>query len=421
MRILVVGSGGREHALAWALAREAEVICAPGNPGIAGDVETVPVAASDFEGLTQLALDRSIDLVVVGPEDPLIAGLADKLRSEGIAVFGPGADGARLEGSKVFSKALMVEAGIPTARHESFADPQAAKAFARDLFATCRGAVVKASGNALGKGAVVCDTVDEAERVIDAMLVDRSFGEAGSEIVVEQCLHGPEFSLLTLVSGSNYVSLPVAQDHKRAYDGNVGPNTGGMGTFSPVSSVTPDLVALTERSVVEPLLATLVDKGIEFRGVLFSGLLIDGGTPYCLEFNVRFGDPETQSVICRLGHGLAAALHACALGHPIPPIEVRDNAAVTVVVASGGYPDTPLKGFPVTLPDHPGAKIFHAGTAIKDGRLVNSGGRVFGVTGTADTVAEACATAYETAAGITFDGAWYRSDIGRDAALTSSC
>ena len=229
MRILVVGSGGREHALAWALGKEADVICAPGNPGIAEDVEVVAVPVTNFSGLTSLALDRSIDLIVIGPEDPLVAGLADHLRSHGLLVFGPNSNAARLEGSKAFSKELMVEAGIPTARHAAFSSPEPAKAFAAALFASAGGAVVKASGVALGKGAIVCDSFTDAETAIDDMLVRRLLGDAGAEIVVEQRLHGPEFSLLTFVSGQHYRSLPVAQDYKRAHDGNVGPNTGGMG------------------------------------------------------------------------------------------------------------------------------------------------------------------------------------------------
>ncbi len=411
MRILVVGSGAREHALAWRLAMEADVVCAPGNPGIAEDVETTPVATADFAGLTALALDRRVDLVVVGPEDPLIAGLGDHLRTAGLTVFGPGALGAQLEGSKVFSKELMVEARIPTASHHSFAEPGPAKEFARSLFDKCGGAVVKASGAALGKGAIVCDSLAEAQRTIDDLLVHRLLGDAGSEIVVEQRLKGPEFSLLTLVSGRHHWSLPVAQDFKRAFDGDQGGNTGGMGSFSPVGWVPREMVELAERSVVEPLLCSLQNRGIDFRGVVFSGLLVDDGTPYCLEFNVRFGDPEIQSLVRRLGSGFASALTACALGDPIPPVEVLPNAAVTVVVASGGYPDAPRKGFEIILPKKPTAKIFHAGTSVKDGKLVNSGGRVFSVTGIGASVEAARDEAYRTAREIKFEGAFMRGDI----------
>jgi phosphoribosylamine--glycine ligase len=411
LRILVVGSGGREHALAWALHKEAEVICAPGNPGIAEDVETAPVAVTDQARLVKLARDRAIDLVVIGPEDPLLVGLADRFREAGFRAFGPGADAAQLEGSKVFSKALMAEAGIPTARHGAFEAPEPAKQFASALWAEGSGVVVKASGAALGKGAIVCDSLESANETIDDMLVRCTLGDAGKSIVVEQRLHGPEFSLLTLVSGEQYWSLPVAQDYKAAYDGNEGPNTGGMGSYSPVPSVPRPLVEQAEREVVEPLLRALATRGIDYRGVLFSGLLVHDGRPFCLEYNVRFGDPETQSIVCRLGRGLAAALLACADGREIPPVDVLDNAAVTVVVASRGYPEAPEKGFEVSLPSQPSAKIFHAGTAHKDGRLINSGGRVFGVTGVGSNLAEARLKAYETAKAIQFEGAWFRSDI----------
>ncbi|MHB8636236.1 MAG: phosphoribosylamine--glycine ligase [Fimbriimonadaceae bacterium] len=415
MRILVVGSGGREHALAWALRKEADVLCAPGNPGIAEDVDVVPVSVADPAGLAALARDRAVDLVVIGPEDPLIAGLADHLRAAGLAVFGPDRAAAHLEGSKAFSKALMVAAGIPTAKHGAFAEPGAAKAFAAELCVQGGGVVVKASGVALGKGALVCDTFDEAQVVIDDMLVRRLFGDAGAKVVIEQRLRGPEFSLLTLISGRRYRSLPVAQDYKRAHDGDVGPNTGGMGGYSPVEWVTPALVERTEREVVEPLLDALDRKGIDFRGVLFAGLLVDSGTPYCLEFNVRFGDPETQSVVHRLGPGFAAALMACAHGEEIPPIEALARAAVTVVVASGGYPDAPRKGFEIALPASPEAKIFYAGTALVDGRLLNSGGRVFAVTGVGVDVHSARESAYRTARAIEFEGAFMRTDIAAQA------
>ena len=386
------------------------MLCAPGNPGIAEDVETAPVATSDFDGLVDLA--RSCDLAVVGPEDPLVNGLADRFRAEGIATFGPGADGARLEASKAFSKQLMEDARVRTARFQTFTELGPARLFAARLCEPGRGVVVKASGNAVGKGAFVCDSVEEAYEALDGLLIQRSLGDAGRVVVVEERLQGPEFSLLTLVSGTNYRSLPIAQDYKRAHDGGIGPNTGGMGSYSPVVSIDESVALDAEARVVEPILRALKRDGIDFRGVLFSGLLVQGGIPYCLEYNVRFGDPETQSILCRLGNGLFEALLACARGLLIPAVEVTDRAAVTVVVASRGYPNAPEKGFPVELPLDPPAKIFHAGTALKDGVLVNSGGRVFSVTGAGPTVEEARKQAYVTADAIRFEGAWRRSDIG---------
>lgn len=411
MRILVVGSGGREHALAWKLAQEHEVVCAPGNPGIAEDVETVAVAASDTAGLVELA--KGFDLVVVGPEDPLVNGLGNALRAAGAAVYGPDAAGARLEASKAFSKEMMVAAGIRTAEHMTFTEASAAQAYARLRFAAGRAVAVKASGNALGKGVVVCSTLEEAEDAIRQMLVDRAFGEAGAEVVIEDRLVGPEFSLLTIVGDGGFVSLPIAQDHKRAFDGDQGPNTGGMGTYSPCAWASETMVRDAEQEVVLPLLEELQKRGISYRGTLFSGLMVQDGVPYCLEYNVRFGDPETQSVMMRLGKGFGDALYAAATGAAIPRPEVLDNAAVTVVVASGGYPGPYEKGLPIEIGELPaGAKLFHAGTAVKDGQLVTNGGRVVAASASAPTLAVARVKAYEAAKAVRFEGAFYRRDIG---------
>lgn len=411
MRILVVGSGGREHALAWKLSQEHDVACAPGNPGIAADVPCAPVAATDAAGL--LALAKDFDLVVVGPEDPLVNGLTDALREAGIACYGPGAEGAQLEASKAFSKELMSAAGVPTAAFRTFVDARDAREFAASRFGQSRKVVVKASGNALGKGVAVCEGLEEAEEAIRRMMLERVYGEAGAAIVVEDRLEGPEFSLLTIVGEEGFVSLPVAQDHKRAFDGDQGPNTGGMGTVSPCAWVVDDLVRETEARVVAPILAELRRCGIAYRGTLFSGLLVQDGTPYCLEYNVRFGDPETQSVMLRLGKGLGEALRAAATGAPIPPPEVLGNAAATVVVASGGYPGEYRKGLPIEIGPLPeGAKLFHAGTALRDGRLVSSGGRVIAASASGATLAEARARAYAAAEGVRFEGAFYRRDIG---------
>ena len=412
MRILVVGSGGREHALAWKLAQEAEVICAPGNPGIAQDVECVPVRQDDFGGLVELASRRNVDLVVVGPEDPLIDGLANVLRDAGFAVFGPGKAAAALEGSKAFSKELMFHANIPTAEFLTFHEPNDAKTYARSRYADGRRVVVKASGPALGKGVIVCETEQEAEDAIDQMMVQRAFGESGAVVVIEDQLTGPEFSLLTIVSDDHFVSLPAAQDHKRALDGDQGLNTGGMGTYSPVTWVTNDLVAEVEQRMVAPILASLKERGILFRGVLFTGLMMEGGRPYCLEYNVRFGDPEIQSLVMRLRQGLADTLLEAALGHPVALPEVLPNSAVTVIVASGGYPEKYEKGLPIEFSPAPmGVKIFHAATAMKDGKFVTNGGRVLCVSAAAPRLDDARRLAYMGAESIKFPGAHYRRDI----------
>lgn len=414
MRVLLIGGGGREHALAWKLAQEAEVLAAPGNPGIAEVAECHPVLASDLAGILDLCRRTEPDLVVVGPEDPLIAGLANLLREAGFATVGPDRDAAQLEGSKAFSKALMAEAGVPTARFGTFTDVAPAVALARDLFETGGGAVVKASGAALGKGVIVADDLEDAEEAIRSMLGGSTFGDAGSTVVVEERLSGFEFSLLTLCSDGHILSLPVAQDYKRAFDGDRGPNTGGMGSYSPVAAVDDALVRQTEDAVVRPMLECLQRRGIGYRGVLFSGLMQTSAGPKCLEYNVRFGDPETQSVMVRLGAGFADALMATAQGEKIPPIEVVANNTVTVVVASGGYPGDYQRGLPISLGTMPeGVTLFHAGTRMQGGQLVTAGGRVFGVTGVGATLPEARDRAYRGVAQVEFEGRWFRSDIAQ--------
>ncbi|MFI5386400.1 MAG: phosphoribosylamine--glycine ligase [Fimbriimonadales bacterium] len=426
MKVLVVGSGGREHALAWKLSQEADVVAAPGNPGIAECARCVSVATSDHSGLVDLARRESVGLVVIGPEDPLIAGLADATRAASIPAFGPGADGAQLEGSKAFSKQLMREAGIRTAAFETFDDAAQAHAYVESQSGKL---VVKASGAALGKGVIVTENATEAHDAVDAMLVDGEFGAAGRTIVIEERLSGPEFSLLTLCSGDQeskvqspkskvFLSLPVAQDYKRAFDGDRGPNTGGMGTFSPVPWITDRMVGQTEDDVVRPILAALQARGISYRGVLFSGLMLHEGKTHCLEFNVRFGDPEIQSIVLRLGSGLAAALLACAKGEPIPPVDALDNAAVSVVVASGGYPGRYEKGKPIEIGAMPdGVHVFHAGTAMTDGQLVTNGGRVLAVSASAPDIKEARRLAYEAVEGVRFEGKQNRQDIALGAQL----
>lgn len=411
MRILVVGGGGREHALAWKLSQEAEVMAAPGNPGM--DCECFDVAATDIAGISALCGRIKPDLVVVGPEDPLVLGLGDRLRSEGFAVFGPNADGAMLEASKAFSKEHMLAAGVPTARSATFSDAEAALLYATGRFDDGLQVVVKASGNALGKGVIICHTLDEAEDAIGAMLVENSFGEAGQTIVIEDRLVGREFSLLSIVSGRNVRSLPIAQDYKRALDGDRGPNTGGMGTYSPCDWVSNDLIAETEDRIVNQMVKHLADSGIDYRGVLFSGVMVVDGMPMCLEYNVRFGDPETQSIVRRLGNGFADLLLAAAKGERLPPVESLSDAAVTVVVASGGYPGNIKKGLPIEMGKMPeGVEIFHAGTKLSGEQLVTNGGRVLGVSAIGKDLTEARERAYQGVAQVRFEGAFSRKDIG---------
>ncbi len=408
-----MGSGGREHALGWRLASEADVHSAPGNPGLAGLGETHPVAVAETEGIVDLSRRIEPDLVVVGPEAPLIDGLADALRAAGQTVLGPDRAAARLEASKAFSKALMLRAGVPTAASATFtsADPASAFDYVRARFDQGVGVAVKASGAALGKGVVVCDRLEPALAAVESMLVAGDLGEAGREVVVEDRLVGREFSLLTLLNEQGFQSLPVAQDYKRLGDGDEGPNTGGMGSASPVPWLEPELVAEAERTVVAPVVAAL---GVPYRGVLFSGLMVVDGRPMCLEYNVRFGDPETQTVVRRCGAGFLEALLATARGEPIPPVETRPEAAVTVVVASPGYPATSTTGLPVeigSLPD--GVVAFHAGTRLGAAGLESAGGRVLGLSAVGPTLEAAREAAYAGVAAVRLDGAQRRADIGR--------
>lgn len=416
MKILIIGSGGREHALAWKLSHEAEIFAAPGNPGIAQIGQCFPFAPSDISGLRIMCKSLRPDLIVIGPEDPLILGLADSLREDGHVVFGPSAAAARLEGSKAFSKALMEHARVPTAWYRTFNDAGEAKKFARELFEKGRGAVVKASGAALGKGVVVCDSAEQAEAAVNDMMVEGSLGEAGRTVVIEERLRGREFSLLTIASEESYVSLPVAQDYKRALDQDRGPNTGGMGTYSPVAWLTEDLVRRAEQAIALPALKQLSREGISYRGVLFSGIMVHDDNPYCLEYNVRFGDPETQTVMMRLGTGLSGLLFAAACGEELSPIPVLDNAVVSVVLASGGYPGSYEKGKSITLPATLPAsvQVFHAGTQREQGQLVTAGGRVLCVSAAADDLPSARELAYKVVDTIGFDGMYFRRDIAAE-------
>ena len=420
MRILVVGSGGREHAIITALHRDNpdhELHAAPGNPGTAELATNHPVAADDLDRLTDLSDAFGMDLVVIGPEVPLALGLADRLRAEGRAVFGPGQAAAQIEASKAFAKDVMHAAAVPTAASATFDDLDTALSY---IDAHAEPLVVKASGLAAGKGAVVCSSRVEAREAVTAMLAQSRFGDAGRTVVIEQYLEGEELSIFAVTNGETVRLLPAAQDHKRIGAGDTGPNTGGMGAYAPVALATPALLARVEREVLLPTLAELRRRGAPFRGVLYAGLMIaPDGTPNVIEFNCRFGDPETQVVLPLLRPGLTALLDAAARGAPLPAIEVSDAAAVTTVLASSGYPESSHRGDVITIPDAlpPGTVVFHAGTARQGEELVTAGGRVLAVTAVAPTFAAAQQASRQAAAAIGFAGKQYRNDIGwREAA-----
>jgi phosphoribosylamine--glycine ligase len=400
VKVLLVGSGGREHALAWKLAQSpglTDLHCAPGNPGIAQLGHCHPVRDDDAEGLLGLARELAVDLVVVGPEAPLVAGVGDALRRNGLAVFGPGRDAARIEGSKTFAKDVMRAAGVPTAETLSVARTPC---------------VVKADGLAAGKGVFVCLTQSELDHALQAVTA------LGSGVVIEELLDGPEVSVFALCDGVNAVALPSAQDFKRAYDGDEGPNTGGMGSYSPAPELDVEDVLET---VHRPVLAELARLDSPFVGVLFAGLMLTEGGPRVLEFNCRFGDPETQSILPRLEGSLLDALAAAASGDVRgAALGTSDEAAVTVVIAGGDYPASNDVGSPIEGiedAEAAGALVFHAGTALRDDRVVTSGGRILDVTATGPTIAAARERAYDAASRITFAGARYRTDIAKEAAV----
>jgi len=416
MKVLVVGSGGREHALAWKIAQSPKVdavYAAPGNAGTAREAELVDIAADDIDGLLDFARTERIDLTVVGPEAPLVAGIVDRFREAGLRIFGPGKEAAQLEGSKVFAKELMREASIPTAGCRIFDRADQAHAY---LDSTGGPVVVKADGLAAGKGVLVCGTIDQAHEAVDAIMVEHQFGEAGRQVVVEECLVGEEASILALTDGRTIYPLPSSQDHKPVYDGDRGPNTGGMGAYSPAPVITPALAQRITREVLVPAVHALTVRGIRYRGVIYAGLMITPGGPKVLEFNCRFGDPETQPILMRLRGDLVPALEAVADGRLEDiSLDWDQRPSVCVVMASGGYPGSYEKGKVITGLDEvardPEVKVFHAGTALRDGQVVTNGGRVLGVTARAGTIAEAKARAYQAVKRIHFDGAYYRTDI----------
>jgi phosphoribosylamine---glycine ligase len=414
--VLVVGGGAREHALVRALAKSPRIgrlIGAPGNPGIEDDAVTVAVGAEDVPALVAFVEREKIDLTVIGPEAPLVAGLADQLRDRGFTVFGPGAAGARLEGSKAFAKEVMEAAGVPTGRAATFTQHEQALAYLREHGAPV---VVKADGLAAGKGVIVAQTVEEAEAALAECFVERRFGAAASTVLIEEYLEGEEVSLLSIVSGPQILPLAPAQDYKRALDGDLGSNTGGMGSYSPVPAVDDALYERLVEGVVRPTVAELVRRGIDFRGVLYAGLMLTEAGPRVLEFNCRFGDPETQALLPRLESDLLELLWAASRDDILPArVHWRGGAAVGVVMASRGYPASSSKGDVITGLDTvkaiDGVEVFHAGTGLTDSKLVTAGGRVLTVTGLGDTFAEARARVYAGVAAISFEGAQHRGDI----------
>ena len=428
MKILVVGSGGREHALAWRLSKDAEghdLYCAPGNAGTAAIAKNVPIKAEDVEGIVYWAVENKPDLVVVGPEAPLVLGLVDALEAEGIKAFGPVAAGARMEGSKRFAKEVMFAAGVPTGRAEVFKDPAKAKAA---LAAYGLPVVIKADGLAAGKGVVVAETTEQAEAAIDDMLVANKFGSAGAEVLIEEFLDGEECSILAMVDGERAVLLPSSQDHKRVFDGDKGPNTGGMGAYSPAPVVTEEMLPEIRDRIILPVVRELKKRGIVYRGILYAGLMVtpeggriakSGSRVNVVEFNARFGDPETEVVLPRLGGSFAKALLNAASGNlSEDDIVVRPEMAATVIVASGGYPGAYEKNKVITGLDAAAAKgavVFHCGTKAEGENLVTSGGRVLSVTGLGATLREAVDIAYGGVREISFERAFHRSDIAHRA------
>jgi len=421
VKILIVGGGGREHAITWALHREnpaAELAAAPGNPGIASLATLLPIPADDIDRLTEAAVSGKFDLTVVGPEVPLALGLADRLRAKGRRVFGPSAAAAAVEASKAFSKEVMEAAGIPTAASRTFTDLSAALGY---IDRHAEPLVVKASGLAAGKGAIVCATRAEASAAVRAMLGDGRFGDAGKTVVIEAFLVGEELSVLGLTNGEEVTLLPASQDHKRLGEGDSGPNTGGMGAYAPVTPATPALLQRINDEVMLPALVELDRRGARFEGCLYAGIMVDPtGAPFVVEFNCRFGDPETQVVLPMLASGLTDAMVRIAEGKAAGPLDVQPVASVTTVLAAQGYPDAPQKGAAISLPAElpAGVTVFHAGTALDaEGLLRVAGGRVLNVTAVAPTFDAAQSKSRAGAEAISFDGKVWRRDIGwREAA-----
>lgn len=415
MKILVIGSGGREHALCWKLAQhpDTEVYVAPGNTGMVDVATLVNIKVDDIDTLVEFAKAEAIDLTVVGPELPLTLGVVDAFQAAGLRCFGPSKEAARLEGSKAFSKELMKKYNIPTAAFDTFTDVDAAKAFVDTIGVPC---VVKADGLAAGKGVIICMTREEADEAIVDMLSDHAFGDASAQIVIEEFMEGPEVSVLSFSDGVHVRPMVSAQDHKRIFDGDKGPNTGGMGAYSPAPVYTEEMSKLVNETIIEPTIKAMAAEGKTFVGILYTGLMLTKDGPRVLEYNVRFGDPETQPIMIRLKSDIVDIFEDAIDGKlDETTIEWYDDAAVCVVMASGGYPASSEKGVPIyglddVTPEE--AVVFHSGTTTKDDQVVTNGGRVLGVTAKDATIKGAIDKAYAAVEKITFDNMQFRRDIG---------
>ncbi len=415
MNVLVVGGGGREHAIVWKLSQSPKVkklYCAPGNGGTAQLAQNVAIPVHDFAALAQFVKDEGIDLTVVGPEDPLLAGIVDFFEARGLPIFGPSSHAAKIEGSKSFAKSLMKRYGIPTARYESFIDYQSALAYLREQGAPI---VLKADGLAAGKGVVVASTLEEAEQALYAMMQENAFGQAGARVVIEEFMSGEELTLLAFVDGETVKPMITSQDHKRVFDHDQGPNTGGMGTYAPVPHVPSELVDQIVETIVRPIAKGMAQEGIPFKGVLYTGLMLTAEGPKVVEFNARFGDPETQVVLPLLETDLLDIFVATVKGELAGlDIKWKQGSALCVVMAAPGYPGEYPKGAPIhgLKQVGPDVVVFHAGTSRTEDGIVTNGGRVLGVTGLGETFTQAKERAYVGVAAISFEGAHYRRDIG---------
>ena len=418
MKILIVGSGGREHALAWKIAQSPKaekIYCAPGNAGIAEYAECVDITAMEFDKLAAFAKEKEIDLTVIGMDDPLVGGIVDVFEAQGLRVFGPRKNAAILEGSKAFSKDLMKKYDIPTAAYENFDDPEKALAYLEHADFPI---VLKADGLALGKGVLICNTLEEAKDGVKSIMLDKKFGSAGNQMVIEEFMTGREVSVLSFVDGKTIRIMTSAQDHKRALDGDQGLNTGGMGTFSPSPFYTEEVDAFCRKYIYQKTVDAMAAEGREFKGIIFFGLMLTSKGPKVLEYNARFGDPETQVVLPRMKNDIIDVFEACVDG-TLDQIELEfeDNAAVCVVLASDGYPVKYDKGLEIrgleNFKDKEGYYVFHAGTKFKDGKIVTNGGRVLGVVATGDDLKKARTNAYEAVKLVDFDNKYCRSDIGK--------
>lgn len=419
MNVLVIGSGGREHALVWKLSQSdtvTKIYAAPGNIGMRHLAECVPLAVDDIDGLVDFALEQDIHLTVVGPELPLTLGVVDRFREQGLRCFGPSKVAAELEGSKAFSKDLMRRYNIPTAAYESFTDYDQACAYIEEIGVPC---VVKADGLAAGKGVIICETKNQAIDALGQMLNQSSFGEAGARVVVEEFLQGQEVSVLAFADGTHVVPMVSAQDHKRIFDGDQGPNTGGMGAYTPAPIYTEELAAEVEETIIKPTIRAMAEEGRPFSGILYTGLMLTNEGPKVLEYNARFGDPETQPVLMRMKSDLYEVFEA-AIDQKLNEVALEwdDDAAVCVVLASGGYPGTPEKGKVISglesdFSDQ--VMVFHAGTAAQDDAIITNGGRVLNVTALGKDIPTAIAACYDAVSHISFENMQYRKDIGAKA------